>query len=191
MNKKDVDILITIIERSGGKTSISQLSKAINLDYKTVYGIVKRLEKKNIISLEKFGKAYNITLNIKNHFYLFEAEYKRRENLLKNSDLKVLYHKLNNLTFPFICLVFGSYARGKAVKGSDIDLLIICEENRENNVEGMISILPLDIHLTVLSFSEFISMAQSTEFTVVSEAIKNNIILIGIEDYYRILENLG
>ena len=32
-------------------------------------------------------------------------------------------------------------------------------------------------------------MIQSKEFTVGSEAMKNNIILIGIEDYYRLLKN--
>jgi len=32
-------------------------------------------------------------------------------------------------------------------------------------------------------------MAKSKEFTVVSEAIKNNIIFIGIEEYYRLLSN--
>lgn len=34
-------------------------------------------------------------------------------------------------------------------------------------------------------------MAKSRELTVVSEAMKKNIILIGIEDYYRVLENAG
>ena len=33
-------------------------------------------------------------------------------------------------------------------------------------------------------------MAKSREFTVVSEAIKRNILLVGIEDYYRLMENV-
>jgi hypothetical protein len=32
-------------------------------------------------------------------------------------------------------------------------------------------------------------MAKSKEFSVVSEVIKKNIILIGIEEYYRLLGN--
>ncbi|MBM4241617.1 MAG: nucleotidyltransferase, partial [Euryarchaeota archaeon] len=48
----------------------------------------------------------------------------------------------------------------------------------------------LEIHLTFFTYEEFLSMAQSREFSVVLEAIKNNIILVGIEDYYRLMENV-
>ena len=47
------------------------------------------------------------------------------------------------------------------------------------------------IHLTAVTYKDFIYMAKSKEFTVVSEAIKNNIILVGIEEYYRLLKNAG
>jgi hypothetical protein len=33
-------------------------------------------------------------------------------------------------------------------------------------------------------------MERSKDFSVVSEAIKRNIILVGIEDYYRLMENV-
>jgi len=36
----------------------------------------------------------------------------------------------------------------------------------------------------------FSAMAKSKEFTVISEILKNNIILIGIEEYYRLLKNV-
>jgi len=109
--------------------------------------------------------------------------------LLKNPDFKILYHKLNNLPFPFICLIFGSQAKNDAHPRSDIDLLIICEQNRENEFESLISLLPLNIDLNIFNFEEFISMIKNKEFTVVSEAINNNIILVGIEEYYRMLEH--
>jgi hypothetical protein len=32
-------------------------------------------------------------------------------------------------------------------------------------------------------------MLKSKEFTVVSEAVKHNILLFGIEDYYRLMNN--
>ena len=51
--------------------------------------------------------------------------------------------------------------------------------------------MPEKIHLTNVNYGNFINMAKSKEFTVVSEAIKNNIILNGIEEYYRLLKNVG
>ncbi|MBU4534399.1 MAG: nucleotidyltransferase domain-containing protein [Euryarchaeota archaeon] len=109
---------------------------------------------------------------------------------MQESGFQSPYNKLNSLNFPFISLIFGSNAKKVAQYGSDIDLLIICEKNRENDFESIISLLPLDIHLTILNFEEFMDTAMSKEFTVVSEAMKNNIILVGIEDYYRVLNNV-
>jgi hypothetical protein len=47
----------------------------------------------------------------------------------------------------------------------------------------------LAIHLTHIKYADFQAMLRSKEFTVVSEAIKKNIILVGIEDYYRMVNN--
>lgn len=59
----------------------------------------------------------------------------------------------------------------------------------EKQISAELSIYPMNIHHTSITYKEFIDMAKSKEFSVVSEAIKNNIILINIEDYYRLLEN--
>jgi len=61
----------------------------------------------------------------------------------------------------------------------------------ENKIRNTFSLYPLKIHLTWLDHKDFVSMLKSKEFTVVSEAIKKNVILVGIEDYYRLLENAG
>lgn len=184
-------VVIALLENEGKNISIAQLSNYIGMDYKNVYNIVKKLEKEGIITLEKFGNAFNCILNKKSHPIIFEAEYERRKNLLKNKDLHILYNKLNSLNFSFIALIFGSYAKGTSSRSSDIDLMVIGEKNREKEIERIISLLPLDMHFVSFTYEEFLSMAQIREFSVVSEAIKRNIILIGIEDYYRLIENVG
>ncbi len=78
-----------------------------------------------------------------------------------------------------------------AGKGSDIDLLVVCEEGRNREVEAAVSVLPLKVHLTLLTPEQFVKMAMSRELSVVSEAMKLNIILVGIEDYYRLVERAG
>ena len=62
---------------------------------------------------------------------------------------------------------------------------------KKDGIERIISTIPLNIHITTISAKEFVSMAKSREFSVVSEALKNNIILNGIEEYYRLVENAG
>src|SRR3989339_818482 len=110
-----------------------------------------------------------------------------KEELFKDKKFKVIYSHLAELQFPFIMLLFGSHAKGLAEKNSDIDILTIGGD--EKKISSELSLFPYKIHLTSISYKEFINMAKSKEFTVVSEAIKNNIIFIGIEEYYRLLSN--
>ncbi|MGZ7043763.1 MAG: nucleotidyltransferase domain-containing protein [Methanobacterium sp.] len=184
-------LIRALIENEGQNISIAQLSKRSGMDYKNVYNSVKQLEKEGLLTLERFGNALNCILNKKIHPIIFEAEFERRKNLLTDKNLQILYKKLKSLNFSFIALIFGSYAKGTSSKGSDIDLMVIGEKNREKEIERIISLLPLNIHFVFLNYGEFLGMGRSKEFTVVSEAMKRNIILIGIEDYYRLIENMG
>ena len=99
----------------------------------------------------------------------------------------MLYNHLAKINEQFILLLFGSYAEGKQTKSSDIDLLLI--SNNPKPIETQVNLLPLNIHLTHITYENFESMLKSKEFTVVSEAGKNNILLFGIEDYYRLMNN--
>lgn len=192
MKNKNVDVVIALIENPEDQVNISQLSKKLKMDYKNTYNIIKKLEKENLIILNRFGNAYNCILNKKINPLIFEAEYRRREELLKNKNFKVLFNKLNSIMIPFVALIFGSYAKKKATQYSDIDLMLVYNKNIEKNIniERTISLLPLDIHTVTFSYDEFLKMAKSREFSVVAEAIKHNIILTGIEEYYRLIENV-
>jgi len=190
MSKNHIKIIKVLIERQEEELNISKLSKYSNIDYKNVYTIVKDLENKGLIAVKTFGKSKKVTLIKKVHPLIFEAEYLRREELLnKNKSFLVLYKRLVELNFPFIVLLFGSYAKGKATKHSDIDLLIISNQE-ESKIKEVLELFPLNLHPTFINFDDFNKMLKIKEFNVVSEAVKNNIILIGIEEYYKALENV-
>ncbi|MCZ3366396.1 MULTISPECIES: nucleotidyltransferase domain-containing protein [Methanobacterium] len=192
MKDNTIKVIIGLLNNGCNKTNIKQLSQDINMNYSNVYRIVKRLHKTKLVSLKKYGGAYECLLLKKVNPLIFHAEYLRCKDLLKkNKDLKIIHLKLNSLKFPFISLIFGSYAKGTTSKLSDIDLMIISEKGREKEFEKIVNLLPLDIHLITLNFDDFLSMAKNSDFSVVSEALKSNIILFGIEDYYRVLENVG
>ena len=190
MAKNHSKIIRVLVERQEEELNISKLSKYSGIDYKNVYSIVKDLENKGLIVVKAFGKTKKITLIKKVHPLIFEAEYLRREELLnKDKNLLILYKRLSELGFPFVVLLFGSYAKGKATKHSDIDLLIISNE-KESKIQEVLDLFPLRIHPTFISFENFRKVLKTKEFSVISEAIKNNIILIGIEEYYRMVENV-
>ena len=190
MVKNHSKVIKVLLEKQDEELNISKISKYSKIDYKNVYNTIKDLEKENLVDVNPFGKTKRVTLNKKVHPLIFEAEYERRTALFKkNKDFLVIYRKLSELNFSFIVLLFGSHVKGKATKYSDIDLLIVCEEKRESYIQEIFDLFPLKIHSTFTNFEDFMKMLKTKEFSVVSEAVKNNIILIGIEDYYRLIEN--
>ncbi|MEK6937426.1 MAG: nucleotidyltransferase domain-containing protein [Nanoarchaeota archaeon] len=182
-----IKILKFFLSHKEDKFTIKKIAESLKINYRIAHEKVTKLEKDKLIKVVRVGNSKLCELTYNFNEKLFEAEYERRKDLLKNKDFRIIHNRLTELKFPFIVLLFGSLAKGTANKHSDIDILTAGGEEKE--IKAVISLLPDKIHLTTVSYQNFIHMAKSKEFTVVSEAIKNNIILIGIEEYYRLLEN--
>jgi len=187
MANETINILKFLIENRSSKFSIRKLSLIRGINYKSAYNAVAKLKQEGSATLERAGNTVLCSFSGRFSISVFTAEFLRREEILKDKNFRVLYSKLNHIAASFTALLFGSFAKKAATMHSDIDLLVIAED--ANAIEEAISLLPLNIHLTILKRTEFMSMAKSREFTVVSEAIKRNIILVGIEEYYRLVEN--
>lgn len=187
-----VQILKLLLDHKSTEFTIRSISKNISVDYKTVHGVMQNLIKVNLVRAKKIGQTVLCGINSKEfNADIFRTETLRREILLKNKDLSSMYGYFKDITEPFfVLLLFGSYARGKNKKGSDIDLMLITDdENTKQKISSKITLIPLEIHLTTFSSQEFGSMLKTTKFNVGREAFNNNIILYGIEDYYRLIQN--
>ena len=183
----EIKILKLLIGKKEERFTIKKIAETAKINYRIAYEKVMALEKEGLINIAKAGNSKICRFTNKFNPKVFEAEYKRKQNLFRNKDFLVLHGRLAEFKFLFIALLFGSYAKGNANKNSDIDILII--GGNEKKIKMALSLVPKKVHLTHVTYEEFIHMAKSREFTVVSEAIKNNIILIGIEEYYRLLKN--
>ena len=193
MRNKDTLILRYLIEHKNDELNILKISKALSMDYKTAYSIVKRLEKKLLVKLEPFGQSSRVKLLPQTHPLLFEAEYTRRKELLQDKNLAVMLNDFKN-AIPskcYIFLLFGSYAKKTQTKHSDIDLLFIIpdgkEELFETNIHRTARSSPLPIQYLVFSEQQFLEMVNAKKSNVGQEALKNNIILYGIETYYEMI----
>ncbi len=189
MANETIEILKVLMGNKEVTYSIRKIALLRKINYKSAYNAVKALQKEGIIELKKVGNTVVCSFNDKFNEFVFKAEYLRREDLFRKKDFLLIYDHLAELKFPFIALLFGSHIKGTATKHSDIDLLIISSDEEAKKVDERLNLLPYNIHLTPVTYESFIRMAKSKEFTVVSEAIKKNIILLGIEDYYRLLKN--
>jgi predicted nucleotidyltransferase len=187
--ESDIKILKLLLGKRGERFTIKKIAESLKINYRIAYEQVMALEKEGLLKVTKTGNCKICEFAYKFDSKVFEAEYLRRKALFKNKDFLVLHNRLAELRFPFVALLFGSHAKETATKHSDIDVLTIGGDEKE--IRATVSLLPDKIHLTTASYENFVRMARSREFTVVSEALKNNIILIGIEEYYRLLSNAG
>ncbi|MBI5332927.1 MAG: nucleotidyltransferase domain-containing protein [Candidatus Aenigmarchaeota archaeon] len=184
----DVKILRLLLTKKEERFTIKKLAETLEINYRIAYEQSMKLEKCGLIRITKTGNSKICEFESRFDNKVFEAEYLRKRELFRNKDFLIIHNRLAELKFPLIALLFGSYAKGTAKKYSDIDILTIGGDEKE--IQTTISLLPDKIHLTAMDYESFIHMAKSKEFTVVSEVLKNNIILIGIEEYYRLLSNI-
>lgn len=179
-----LQILEFLVEHNKKSFSISEISKAIKKDYKNTYESIKKLPS---ITIQKYAGANHISFNFKFSELLFLVETNRKKDALKDKNLQIMLKDISKINAQFILLLFGSRAKKTNKKNSDYDLLLITDHSEK--IEKIFSVYPLNIDLNTINLEEFKQMLLSKEFTFVSEAVKHNIILWGIEDYYRLLSN--
>ena len=187
--KTEIKIFKSFIENKKPKT-IREIAQQIKADYRITHIAAQRLIEKKILKVQTVGKSSLCSLNEKYFgIEVYKAEDERKEEIFKNKNINQLYKEIMSKvkTGSFILLLFGSYAKRKQTKTSDIDLLFISNENGfEAKISDILSLLPLKTHALVFTEEEFIRMKDAKKSNVIQEAIESNIILYGIEAYYRI-----
>ena len=193
MRSKESTIIKFLIERKNEEWNIRSISKSLEMDYKSVYLIIKRLEKLSMVQIKTFGQSSKIKLNAIIHPLVFVAEFERRKEILRNKNLAVMLSSFKRAIKSrlYILLLFGSYAKKTQTKSSDIDIMFICpdrfEDAFEKDVNKVVRSMPLPLHPSVFSESQFLEMVNAKEPNVGQEALKNNVILYGIEQYYELM----
>lgn len=184
-------ILKFLIEHIYQTFSIRELSKQLNIAYKLVYQHIKKLQEEEIITIETVGKSSQVSFNFNLNSTVYEAEIQRKQEILQNKTIKIIYKELQQIQSPFfIALLFGSYVKKTNTKLSDIDICVI-HDNEEiiKKIQSKLNVLPLKIEIHEFTSKEFISMLNTKQFNVGHKIQQYNIILRGIENYYKILEN--
>ena len=188
MNSK-LKIIKFFAGNKDGSFSINSVAKKLSLNYRVAFESIKQLEYEKVLSIKKLGNTNHCSFNYHFNEDVYVIETKKRGDLLKNKDIKVLCTRINEIQNPFfIVLLFGSYAKGIQTKHSDIDICIIINDKEiEQKIEQMIRTLPLKIHLLNFNTNEFIGMLKTTDKNVGKEIIQNNVILKNPENFYELI----
>ncbi len=180
---KELDIIALYSGNYKAEFYLRQISKLAKLPLKTCQNALINLEKERILKSNVEGKNKYFSLNLDNietKSYLLKAEIYKTDNFLdKYSEFKTFLKSFNtNISI----IIFGSFAKSKADKDSDLDLFIVSEKEQKLPFH----ILPYKIHQVNLSEESF-KKAISEKETIIKEIEENHIILNNHSSYVNIM----
>jgi len=155
-----------------------EIAKNYKINQKTVSNTLNKLEKKNILKYKEEGRNKYYFLNknlctIKEVIKIVEIE-RRIDFLNKHLAMNKLFRELQKRA-DRILIVFGSYARSREDKTSDLDLLVIGKMKDTFDIEESFN---LDINIIKSNAKRI----KSNE-PFIKELMENHIILKGIDEF--------
>ncbi len=170
----NVEIVCSLLKSSN---HIRGLAKELKTNQTTIARKVKELEEINIVDYRREGKnkVYSLKKTIEAKEFVYVSEHHKLINILnkypvlRNICLKIKdNHKIN------LAILFGSYAKYKADKDSDIDIYI---ETRNSKIKEEVKLLNSKISIKIGVYDP--------RNLLIKEIEKNHIILKGVEKYYE------
>jgi len=94
-------IINFFIEHKDIQYSINSVAKYLKINYRIAFEKIIELGKDSIISINKLGNSNQCSYNYKFNEKTLEAENMRKNKLLKNKNINVLYNRLAEIKTPF------------------------------------------------------------------------------------------
>ena len=156
---------------------IRGLAKSLNTNQTTIARKVHELSKENILDFKQEGrnKVFFIkkTLEAKQYAYLVEAQ-TLIETLKKYPFLRRIIEIIKKNEKVSLAILFGSYAKGSANKGSDIDIYL---ETTENKLKAEVESIDSKISVKIGKYNQ--------DSLLIKEIEKTHAIIKGIELFYE------
>ena len=142
--------------------------------------------------MDDFGNSF-VNEN-KDPFVRVELEIYDNRKLPKKV-LKEIQKRVSRHSEFFVLIVFGSYAKNKATKRSDLDVAVIVDsEQSKKEVAPYIEtirrreIIKIDYH--VFTRAEFALMLTMDDENVGKEIYRSNVVYYGLMEYYNMIKGI-
>ncbi|MEK6938844.1 MAG: nucleotidyltransferase domain-containing protein [Nanoarchaeota archaeon] len=192
-------LLIHLFSTLNHPITIRKISLDLGIPYMTLSRMIHKLSQQGLILLQKVGNYHTCQLNLQNpilkHHLIISSEEITNEYLSKQSLISILRKTI--LKYPFstyTALLFGSYAKNKQEKHSDIDLAIISKnktvlQKLKKEMSYLEKLYETEINILIFTPNQFREMLTSKEENVGKQIIKNNIILYNSELFWEVVLN--
>lgn len=156
ITQKWVDLLIPYTTNYHGRFSASELSRRTKIPQQTASRYLNKLSRLNLVNYVKEGRNKLYYLDTKRQttkqiLNLIENQ-KALQFHLKSKEIAVIIDEI--LKYSETVIVFGSYASYSFNKESDLDLVILGRQNREE-IAKIKQRQTIEINENNLSYSEF------------------------------------
>ena len=178
-NNNELEIILQLLKSS---KHIRAIAKEINEPHVTILRRLNELVNKNVLDFRREGKnkIFFLRDNIITKSYIYRAEHYKLEKLVnKSPEMMIIIEEILKKTKAELILLFGSYAKFKAKKDSDIDVYI---ETGNRKVKKAISEINSNLSIKIGPFN--------LKSLLIKEMIDNHVIIRGVERFYSKKENL-
>ena len=172
-NKIKYEIILNLLK---GSSHGRQISKDIGMPLTTIQRSLRDLESENALDFDIKGKnrVYMLRKNIITKKYVFSAEnYKLLKLLQTYWDIDPVINDIAGKSSSSLVVLFGSYAKFSASKGSDIDVYVEGHNEKEKQVLEAIS---SKVNVKLGSFD--------LNSLLIKEIMLNHVIIKGVEEFY-------
>lgn len=159
---------------------IREVERLLKISPRTAQLILSDLENKGILESKMRGKirAYTLKKDSLSQMYILLAEhYKKVAFLEKNLMIREIIEKIVP-HIKGIGIIFGSYAKGSADKGSDLDIFVAGEFNKRK-IKEVSERYGIEVSVKCYPIKTFEKCLEND--VLVKEILMNHIIFLNIE----------
>lgn len=192
-------LLIELISSKDTQITIRELSLSLNIPYMTLNRLIKKLSEQGLVKVEKKGNNYLCKINLEypllKHHLILASDEIAREFCSKQPIISIIHKTI--LTYAsknYAVLLFGSYAKNKQEKHSDIDLAFISKNKQtlqtlKKELSHLEKLYDKEINYLLFTPNQFQEMLKATEENVGKQILKKHIILHNPELFWEVFFN--
>lgn len=193
--REEMKILDLFRKNIFAELTLKQLMEKLGKkSYNWTYNATNRLSK-NVLTLTKLGNTTLINLNLNSPLTVDYLAFLDRQEAYKKDIPLIddLIRSISRKTPYFILIVTGSYATGSEKKGSDLDLVIIVEDETNKKelspyIKEVTRLSGIDVDEHILTKNEFYIMLTNDKENFGKEIFRKHMIFYGAEAYYQIIK---
>ena len=176
MEQKDYKLEIVDM-LMGGKNHAREMAHGLGTNHMMISRKADELARSNVVdfALEGKNKSYFLKKTAEAQAYLLMAEnYKLVQTLIRYPALRGIIEKIQRDKRVHLAVLFGSYAKGLASRGSDIDIYI---ETRDRNIRKELMLTDSKLSIKLGKYDK--------QNPLIKEIEKNHVIIKGVEEFYE------